>query len=138
MSKFSQNLATAVAAIAVAATGAFAQQDDRNMKPMMQKNNERMMSIPMTGVPDVDFAMSMREHHMGAIEMAQWQLHHGSDPKMKEMARKTIADQKKEITRFDRFLAKNGHKPGNSMGAGPSNSTKGPKERPKSAVGEPE
>lgn len=95
MTSLSKTLSVAVAAIAFAAPAAFAQQTGHDMKPMMQKNNEKMMSMPMTGKPDVDFAMSMREHHMGAIEMAQWQLDHGSDPKMKEMARKIIADQKK-------------------------------------------
>jgi uncharacterized protein (DUF305 family) len=124
MTSLSKTLSVAVAAIAFAAPAAFAQQTGHDMKPMMQKNNEKMMSMPMTGKPDVDFAMSMREHHMGAIEMAQWQLDHGSYPKMKEMARKIIADQKKEIAQFDQFLARNGHKPGNSMGAGPSHSTK--------------
>lgn len=114
----------AVAAVAFAAPATFAQQAGHDMKPMMQKNNEKMMSMPMTGKPDVDFAMSMREHHMGAIEMAQWQLDHGSDPRMKEMARKIIADQEKEIAQFDQFLTMRGHKPGNSMGDGPSHSTK--------------
>ncbi len=124
MTSLSKTLSVAVAAIAFAAPAAFAQQTGHDMKPMMQKNNEKMMSMPMTGKPDVDFAMSMREHHMGAIEMAQWQLDHSSDPKMKEMARKIIADQKKEIAQFDLFLARNGPKPGNSMGAGLSHSTK--------------
>lgn len=118
MTSLSKTLSVAVAAIAFAAPAAFAQQTGHDMKPMMQKNNEKMMSMPMTGKPDVDFAMSMREHHMGAIEMAQWQLEHGSDPKMKEMARKIIAAQKKEIAQFDQFLAKSGHKPGSgAMGA---------------------
>lgn len=31
---------------------------------------------------------------------------------MKEMARRIVAAQKKEIAQFDRFLAQNGHKPG--------------------------
>ena len=125
MTSLCKSFSMAVAANAIAPPAAFAQQAGHDMKPMMQKNNEKMMSMPMTGKPDVDFAMSMREHHMGAIEMAQWQLDHGSDPKMKEMARKIIADQKKEIAQFDRFLAKSGHKPGSgAMGAAPSHGSK--------------
>lgn len=62
--------------------------------------------------------MKKREHHMGAVQMAQWQLEHGKDQKMKDMAR-IIADQKKEIAQFDQFLASEGHKPGaGAMGAG--------------------
>lgn len=85
---------------------------------MMMKDHEKMMSMQTTGKPDVDFAMMMREHHMGAVKMAQWQLEHGKDQKMKDMARKIIADQKKEIAQFDQFLAQNGHKPSGAMGMG--------------------
>lgn len=83
---------------------------------MMDQGHKQMMSVPMSGKPDVDFAMMMREHHMGAVQMAQWQLEHGKDQKMKDMARKIIADQKKEIAQFDRFLAQNGHSPAGAMG----------------------
>jgi uncharacterized protein (DUF305 family) len=94
-----------------------AQAVDKDMKAMMMKDHEKMMSMQMTGKPDVDFAMMMREHHMGAVQMAQWQLEHGKDQKMKDMARKIIADQKKEIAQFDQFLAQNGHKPVGGMAA---------------------
>ncbi|WP_255440521.1 DUF305 domain-containing protein [Caenimonas sedimenti] len=70
--------------------------------------------MPMSGKPDVDFAMAMREHHLGAVEMSPWQIDHGKDAKMKQMARKIIADQKKEIAQFDQFLAKNAHSKGHA------------------------
>ena len=89
---------------------------DKDMKAMMMKGHEKMMSMQMSGKPDVDFAMAMREHHMGAVEMAQWQIDQGKDAKMKQMARKIIGDQKKEIALFDQFLAKNGH--GDAKGKG--------------------
>ncbi|TWO73006.1 DUF305 domain-containing protein [Caenimonas sedimenti] len=97
------------AAIFLAFLAPVAHAADKDMKAMMMKGHEKMMSMSMTGKPDVDFAMAMREHHMGAVEMAQWQIDHGKDAKMKQMARKIIADQKKEIAQFDQFLAKNGH-----------------------------
>jgi hypothetical protein len=84
---------------------------DKDVKAMMMKDHEKMMAMQTTGKPDVDFAMMMREHHLGAVQMAQWQLEHGKDPKMKQMARKIIADQKKEIAQFDQFLASAGRKP---------------------------
>lgn len=103
-----------VAAIALAGAPAFAQQGShdmkQDMKPMMEKGHEKMMSMPMTGKPDADFAMMMREHHKSGIEMAQWQLDHGKDPKMQQMAKKIIASQKKEIAEFDKWLASHGDK----------------------------
>ena len=78
-----------------------------NMKDMMKDNNDKMSSMKMTGNTDVDFAMMMRIHHLGAIDMAQVQLRDGKDPQMKKMAKAIIAAQKKEIAQFDKFLAKN-------------------------------
>lgn len=80
-----------------------------DMKEMMKDNNDKMASMKMTGNTDVDFAMMMRIHHLGAIDMAQAELRDGKDPQMKEMATAIIAAQKKEIATFDRFLAKSGH-----------------------------
>lgn len=77
-----------------------------DMKGMMEQGREKMMSMPMTGRSDADFAVMMREHHRSAIEMAQWEIEHGKDQKMKAMARKIIASQKKEIGEFDRFLSR--------------------------------
>lgn len=79
-----------------------------DMKGMMKDNNDKMSSMKMTGNTDVDFAMMMRIHHLGAIDMAQAELRDGKDPQMKKMARAIIAAQKKEIAQFDKFLAKNG------------------------------
>lgn len=79
-----------------------------DMKAMMKENNDKMSSMSMTGKPDVDFAMMMRVHHQGAIEMAQAELKDGKQPQMKKMARDIIAAQKKEIAQFDKFLAKHG------------------------------
>lgn len=105
-------------AVCLAFAAPIAQSADKDLKGMMMKDHEKMMSMQATGKPDVDFAMMMREHHMGAVQMAQWQLEHGKDQKMKDMARRIIADQKKEIAQFDQFLAQNGHKPSGAMGAG--------------------
>jgi len=79
-----------------------------DMKGMMSSMNDKMASMSSTGNVDVDFAMMMRVHHQGAIDMAQAQLRDGKSAEMKKMATKIIADQKKEIARFDAYLAKNG------------------------------
>jgi uncharacterized protein (DUF305 family) len=41
-----------------------------DMKSMMKSNDDKMASMKMTGNTDVDFAMMMRIHHQGAIDMA--------------------------------------------------------------------
>lgn len=80
-----------------------------DMKGMMKDNNEKMSSMQMTGNADVDFAMMMRIHHQGAIDMAQAELRDGKATDMRKMAQNIIAAQKKEIAQLDKFLAKNGH-----------------------------
>ncbi len=81
----------------------------KDMKGMMKDNNDKMSSMPMSGNADVDFAMMMRVHHQGAIDMAQAELKDGKAPEMRKMAQNIIAAQKKEIAQLDKFLAKNGH-----------------------------
>ena len=83
-----------------------------DMKGMMKDNNDKMSSMKMTGNTDVDFAMMMRIHHLGAIDMAQAELRDGKNPQMKKMAKAIIAAQKKEIAEFDKFLVKNGQTTG--------------------------
>jgi len=81
----------------------------KDMQGMMKDSNDKMSSMPMTGNADVDFAMMMRVHHQGAIDMAQAELRDGKAPEMRKMAQNIIAAQKKEIAQLDKFLAKNGH-----------------------------
>ena len=80
-----------------------------DMKAMMKDMSGKMTSMPMSGDPDLDFAMMMRIHHLGAIDMANAELSSGKDPQMKKMARGIIAAQKKEIAQFDAYLSKHGH-----------------------------
>ncbi|HDQ0527098.1 TPA: DUF305 domain-containing protein, partial [Escherichia coli] len=80
-----------------------------DMKSMMKDMNDKMSSMSMSGNPDVDFAMMMRIHHQGAIDMVQAELQAGKDPQMRKMATNVIKAQKKEIAELDKFLAKHGH-----------------------------
>jgi len=82
----------------------------KDMKGMMKDNNDKMSSMSMSGNADVDFAMMMRVHHQGAIDMAQAELKDGKAPEMRKLAQNIIAAQKKEIAQLDKFLAKNGHR----------------------------
>lgn len=86
-----------------------------DMKAMMKDMNDKMSSMKMSGNADVDFAMMMRIHHLGAIDMAQAELRDGKDAQMRRMAKSIIAAQKKEIAQFDKFLANQG-KPAGKTG----------------------
>ena len=76
-----------------------------DMQRSMMGGMERMQKMKMSGDTDKDFAMMMKIHHQGAIDMAQMELAHGKSPAMKAMAKQIIAAQKKEIAQFDRWLA---------------------------------
>ena len=80
-----------------------------DMKAMMKDMSGKMTSMPMSGDADADFAMMMRIHHQGAIDMANAELSNGKNPQMKKMATAIIAAQKREIAQFDAYLAKHGH-----------------------------
>lgn len=77
-----------------------------DMKAMMKDMSDKMSAMQTTGNPDIDFALMMRAHHQGAIDMAQAELKSGKDPQMRRMARGIISAQKKEIAQIDKFLAK--------------------------------
>jgi uncharacterized protein (DUF305 family) len=76
----------------------------RAMMGAMQKMNQDMMAMPMTGDADRDFAMMMRSHHQAAVDMARAEVEHGKDPELKKMARKVISDQEKEIRDLSKWL----------------------------------
>ena len=86
-----------------------------DMSHTMDSMDEKMKSMPMSGDMDYDFAMKMRIHHQGALDMAKSELDNGKNPEMRAMAKKIIAAQKKEIAQFDKWIAK--HKKMDSMPA---------------------
>lgn len=78
-----------------------------NGMPMDMHGSMKDMGNKMgaSGDIDYDFATMMREHHQGAIVMAEQELKRGKDPQMKQMARDIIAAQKEEIAKFDEWIA---------------------------------
>ena len=77
-----------------------------DMKKSMMMGIDSMNKMPMSGDTDKDFAMMMKNHHQQAVGMSEMQLAHGKSPEMKAMAKQIISAQKKEIAKFDKFLAK--------------------------------
>lgn len=65
---------------------------------------DKMMTMQMTKDPDNDFAMMMKTHHEGAIDMANLELKNGKDEQLRAMAQTIIETQQAEITQLDAFL----------------------------------
>jgi uncharacterized protein (DUF305 family) len=75
-----------------------------DMRESMGGMMKSMESTKMSGDTDRDFAMMMKVHHQGAINMAEMELKSGKDAKMRTMAKAIIAAQQKEIKEFDEWL----------------------------------
>jgi uncharacterized protein (DUF305 family) len=82
-----------------------------SMHSSMMKMNHDMMSAPMNGNPDHDFAAMMIPHHQGGIDMAKLELQCGKDPEMRKLAENIIAAQKKEIEQMRAWLKTDAAKP---------------------------
>ena len=74
------------------------------MSHSMMSGMDNMKQMKSTGDVDKDFAMMMKMHHEGALDMAKIELASGKSPELKKMAKEIIASQTKEIARFDRWL----------------------------------
>ena len=74
----------------------------------MQAMQEQMGQVPTSGDPDVDFATMMIPHHQGAIDMAEAELAHGTDPELRRLAEEIIAAQEREIAFLRQWLQKRG------------------------------
>ncbi|QNE42057.1 MULTISPECIES: DUF305 domain-containing protein [Hymenobacter] len=82
----------------------FTAQMKTSMDHMMQN-----MPAPVADA-DMNFNMLMTVHHQSAMDMAEAELAHGKDTKLKEMAQKMVDAQKMEIEQFKAWHAKNADK----------------------------
>jgi uncharacterized protein (DUF305 family) len=71
----------------------FVSQMSRSMETM----NMGMISAPMNGDPDHDFASMMVPHHQGAVDMAKVELLYGKNPILRRLAQEIIVTQDAEI-----------------------------------------
>ncbi len=77
-----------------------------DMKKSMMMGMDGMNKMTMSGDVDKDFAKMMKIHHQQAVDMSEMEIAHGKSPEVKAMAKQIISAQKKEITKFDQWLAK--------------------------------
>ena len=66
--------------------------------------HDRMMAAKGADAAET-WVRKMIEHHRGALAMSEVVIAQGQDSRVKEKARKTIADQTKEIAEFERLLS---------------------------------
>lgn len=71
------------------------------MNKHIQKGEQDMKGMKMSGNVDQDFARMMAMHHKHGIDMAKTEVKYGKDPKLKGMAKKTIEEQQKEIKKLE-------------------------------------
>ncbi len=77
---------------AVADEAPYLAENDAAMTKMMGG-----MSIKPSGDVDQDFAAMMIPHHQGAIDMAQAELRHGRNEKLRRIAQEIVVEQQQEI-----------------------------------------
>ena len=75
----------------------------KDMHESMMMGMKDMDAMSMTGDTDQDFAMMMKKHHQGAIDMAKIELKHGKDAELKDMAQKIVDSQQAEIKQFEQW-----------------------------------
>lgn len=74
------------------------------MHDAMGNMMKEMHAMKFSGDPDYDYAMIMKRHHQGSIEMAKAEIEGGSSLKLKDFLEKMIDDQQAEIEKLDRFI----------------------------------
>jgi uncharacterized protein (DUF305 family) len=77
----------------------------KHMHDVMMKGMGDMKGMKMTGDADHDFATMMRHHHMHGVQMSEAYLKGAKDAEMRAKAEKIMAEQKKDIADFDRWLS---------------------------------
>lgn len=79
--------------------------DQNRMMDSMHAMMNRMMALPKTNDPEIDFAKMMIMHHQAAINMSNVELQAGSNDSLKLTAQKIITEQQTEIAQFNTILA---------------------------------
>ena len=85
----------------MAAAGDTVNQHTTGFTTAMHQMMNDMMQLPMTGNVDKDFALMMRSHHQGAVDMSQFEISHGKDDSLKKLAVEIAEEQKREIKQLE-------------------------------------
>lgn len=74
------------------------------MQKSMTDMQSKINGMQMTGNVDKDFAMMMVSHHEDGIAMSKLELKNGMNAELKQMAKKVIDDQQKEIKELESWI----------------------------------
>jgi uncharacterized protein (DUF305 family) len=78
--------------------------------PAEMKMHQRMMAAVGDDATET-WVRKMIEHHRGGIETSHIVLQHTNDPKVRQMATKTIAEQTREVDELNGWLRAHGKRP---------------------------
>jgi len=71
---------------------------------MMDSMMVKMDQAPKDKSPGADFLLQMLPHHHGAIMMAQYEIKHGKNAEMVQLAKSILAEQQSEIQQMNLLL----------------------------------
>jgi uncharacterized protein (DUF305 family) len=95
----------AIPALSVAQSAELAKsRGSSELHRIMMSSAKESQSMKPSGDVDHDFLTMMRHHHQSGIKMAEVEMRQGKSAEAKEMARKIIEAQKKEIAEIDTLL----------------------------------
>ena len=77
------------------------------LKKMLGGMESAMQGMQMTGNTDKDFASMMISHHEEGMKMSKAQMSNGMSKELKDMAKKGISHETKEIAEFKTWLSAN-------------------------------
>lgn len=63
-----------------------------------------LTQVPPTGDENVDFAVLLKSHHQGAVDLAQAELKMGKDNTLRKIAQDIVSIRKKEISALQNFV----------------------------------
>lgn len=90
-------MAFALLAVSTTATADTAESPFLAENAAAMENMMAAMAIAPTGDVDQDFVSMMEPHHRGAVEMAQAELRHGRNERLRRIAQEIIIEQQQEI-----------------------------------------
>ena len=77
---------------------------DSRLFQTLQRMSSAIDNVDTTNDPDQDFALKMKVHHRGAIDLANIEILRGDDEEVLEIADSIIEAHTLEITKLDSFL----------------------------------
>lgn len=74
---------------------------------LMDRMMKNMDTVSMSGLADLDFVRMMIPHHQGAIGMAKYEIKHGTNFQMIQLAKSIMVEQSNEILQMKLWLKNN-------------------------------